>query len=237
MGGTAPWVGPDISAVGALLGDPARASILASLAGGIALPAGQLAERARVKPATASFHLSKLVEAGWLAVERHGRHRYYRLCSIEIAELIEAIACTAPPRPLTSLRTHRQQRALTAARTCFDHLAGRLGVAVTNAMVDEGTLARTDGMLALTMRGRVTLRERGIDVSLAEKGRRPLVRACLDWTERQHHVAGALGAAILTRWLRQGVVERQADGRAIRVTDVGRSVLATWSVSWPASAA
>jgi DNA-binding transcriptional ArsR family regulator len=214
----------DIAPVAALLGDPARARMAQALHDGRALPAGELARRARIAASTASEHLARLVDAGLLAVERTGRHRYYRLASLEVAHAIEALAAIAPPARPRTLREATIGDALAEARTCYDHLAGRLGVALAEALVARGAVEDRGDAFVLGPGATVLLEQLGID-SLS-KGRPPVLR-CLDWSERRPHVAGALGAALCARALEAGWVERLPTSRAVRVTPAGRRAFAS----------
>jgi DNA-binding transcriptional ArsR family regulator len=213
----------DISEPAALIGDPTRAVFLMALSEGQSLPAGELARRAGVTASTASIQLAKLVEGGLLSVEQNGRHRYYSLAQPSIAAAIESLAVIAPRRPATSLRQARIGSDLQVARTCYDHLAGALGVALFDALLKERLLTPE---LAATTKGKRRLSELGIAVEQAAIGRRPFTRRCLDWSERRHHLAGALGAAIATRFFELGWIERLPSSRAVRVTDSGRRALA-----------
>jgi DNA-binding transcriptional ArsR family regulator len=219
---------PDVARLAALIGEPARAAMLAALADGRALPAGELARSAGVRPATASVHLARLLDGGLLAVERHGRHRYYRVAGASVVQALEALAPLAPPRPVRSLRAANGAAAVRYARSCYDHLAGALGVAIADGMLAHGLLERDELAFAVTDAGAAALAEVGIDVGAlgAAHPRRPLARACLDWSERRHHVAGALGAALLDRGLALGWLARRAPGsRAIELTPLGRQQL------------
>jgi DNA-binding transcriptional ArsR family regulator len=209
----------DISTPAALIGDPTRATILTALADGTALPASELAQRAGISRSTASVQLAKLVDGRLLEVERSGRHRYYRLADASIAAAIEALAVIAPHRPARSLGQARAGSELQAARTCYDHLAGALGVGLL-ASLQRRRLVTAD--LEVTPRGRARFAELGIDLDEVARARRPLTRACLDWTERRHHLAGALGAALATRFFELGWIERRPTSRAVRVTSQGR---------------
>jgi DNA-binding transcriptional ArsR family regulator len=206
----------DLATVGAAIGEPARALMLNALLGGRALPASELARIGRVAPSTASAHLAKLAEAGLIAVEPHGRHRYHRLANDEVAHALEVLAMVAPPLEIRSLRAANQADAERAARSCYDHLAGQLGVAVTSRLVELGALERD----SLALRDPAPLTPLGIDAEQLT-GRRPLTRACLDWTERRPHVAGQVGAAILTSLLDRRWVRRSRTGRALRLTTDG----------------
>jgi len=206
----------DLATVGAAIGEPARALMLNALLGGRALPASDLARVGRVAPSTASAHLARLAEAGLIAVEPNGRHRYHRLASDDVAHAIEVLATIAPPLEIRSLRAANRAGAERAARSCYDHLAGQLGVAVTSRLVELGALEHE----SLALRDAAPLAPLGIDADQLT-GRRPVTRACLDWTERRPHVAGQVGAAILTVLLDRSWVKRAPTGRALRLTPAG----------------
>ncbi|GAA4208392.1 metalloregulator ArsR/SmtB family transcription factor [Streptosporangium oxazolinicum] len=226
----------DIAVIGALVADPRRCRILLALDDGRALPASRLAAEAGVSPATASSHLGKLTEGGLLAVEARGRHRYYRLAGPAVAHLIEALQQLAPALPVRSLRQHTRARALREARTCYDHLAGRLGVELMSAMIERGHLTGGDGVfdLAHARRDQPTGYGHDVDYTLTESGaelladlglhlpaRRRPVRYCIDWSEQRHHLAGALGRGLLDRFAQAGWIRRTDTTRAIHITDTG----------------
>jgi DNA-binding transcriptional ArsR family regulator len=213
----------DIAAPAALMGDPTRATFLTALSEGRALPASELAQRAGVRPSTASVQLAKLVGGGLLEVERQGRHRYYRLADRRIATAIESLAVIAPRRPVSSLSQARVSSELQAARTCYDHLAGALGVALFDALQRQRLLTPE---LEMTKRGVQRFEQLGVDVEELAARRRPLARRCLDWTERRHHLAGSLGAALAARFLELGWIEPRPTSRAVRVTAKGRRAFA-----------
>jgi len=218
----------NIALPAALIGDPARAAILAALCDGRAQPASALAYAARVTPQSASNHLAKLLEGGLLAVEVEGRHRYYRLASPQVAAAMEALAHLAPrvrslDAPLTS-----KARRLRFSRSCYDHLAGRLGVAIAAELEARGYLAAPDQAskrYAVTAAGRRWLHELGVEVDALKPAAAGLARRCLDWTERRHHLAGPLGAALMARFLDLGWLRRDGESRAISVTPIGISEL------------
>jgi len=227
----------DIAAVAALMGEAARASVLVALADGRALAASTLAAEAGVAPSTLSGHLTRLVDGGLITVEASGRHRYFRLAGPEVADAVEALARLAPSRPVRSLRQGTHAEAVRRARTCYDHLAGRLGVAVLDALVAGETLRAepdptggADPILGAGRARRYLLTDAGrahldrLGVNLEHAGRRPLTRYCLDWSEQRPHLAGALGAALLDRFVALGWVVR-GDRRVVRVSDVGRAGL------------
>jgi DNA-binding transcriptional ArsR family regulator len=211
-----------LSQVAALIGDPARANMLACLLNGRSLTAGELAYSARVTPQTASEHLGKLVDAGVLSpANRQGRHRYYRLASAQVAAMLEGImvvAGAAPPGP--RLSSWRGGEALRNARTCYDHLAGRLGVGIVDALCGRGHLMLDCDGGEVTASGMAFLR--GLGVALDPRSGRPFCRPCLDWSERRPHLAGCVGAALACRCFELGWVTRQPGGRALSLTDVGR---------------
>lgn len=220
-------VDADIASPAALIGDPTRASILLALTEKEALPATELARRAGVSNPTASIQLAKLVEAGMLNVERHGRHRYFRLAHPSVAHALEALAVIAPARPARSLRETARMEGLTEARTCYDHLAGELGVALLDGLLRSRILVRRDARLDVTAGGRRRLEELGVELP---SSRRPLTRLCLDWSERRYHLAGALGAALTERLFELGWIERRKATRAVDVTASGRAGLASLGV-------
>jgi len=218
--------GPDITRIAALIGDPARAAILTALLSGKALTAGELAAEAGVTPATASGHLSQLSEAGLIWPRKQGRHRYYALAGDEVADTLERLA------GLAEIKGHRRTRpgpadaALRNARVCYDHMAGTRAVAIFDSMAARGflTVARED--VALTEAGAGFAADLGIDIAALEGTRRPVCRVCLDWSERRSHLAGGLGAALLTRCLDRGWVRRAPTGRHLQITPDGDRALA-----------
>ncbi|KQP01308.1 ArsR/SmtB family transcription factor [Leifsonia sp. Leaf264] len=218
----------DVAARAALLGDPTRAAFCLALLDGRAWTAGELARAAGVSASTASEHLDRLVRGGLLAEERQGRHRYVRLAGPDAALLVEVLAAGAPnaapnAAPPDSYAAVRASAGLAAARTCYDHLAGRLGVDLLDALDHRDYVSRADG-IALTALGADWLEALGIDVGGIRRSSRPVMRLCLDWTERRSHLAGGVGAAIAAAFLERDWI-RRADGRAIRVTDAGSTAL------------
>lgn len=233
---------PDVSRVAAMFADASRARILSALADGRALPASRLAGEAGVSAATVSGHLARLLDAGLVTVTSSGRFRFYRLSGPRVAQALEALIELSEPRPITSLRASTRAARLRAARSCYDHLAGRFGVAVTAALVDSGVLQRTDGLTGVCAapgdrysaplaespyllgdRAGARLAEWGVDLDDVREriGGRPLLRFCMDWTEQQHHLAGGLGAAVLGAFLERGWVQRRAQPRELTVTEAG----------------
>ena len=191
----------DLAAVAALMGDPKRANMLLALLGGEELPARELAARAHASSSLASAHLAKLTDGGLLVAERRGRNRYYRLADRYTAEAIESLLAIAPQRRAQSLRESNEGEAIRHARTCYDHLAGTLGIAVTDSLEHQGMIGVPNDGFPLTTAGQARLSALGLDIEMLQRGRRALTRPCLDWTERRPHLAGSVAAALAARML------------------------------------
>jgi DNA-binding transcriptional ArsR family regulator len=213
-------LGPDVALIAGLMGEPARAAILGALVGGRALPAGELAFIGNVAPQTASFHLRKLMDASLITVERQGKHSYYRLAHDRVAAALESIAALAPVRHQVDIRSRTRReservRELRLARSCYRHLAGALGVEIHRALLDrELLLSHGEKSYELTGAGLEWCRRFGLILPAP-------ARACLDWTERRHHLGGALGVALLSRLTELRWMVTNPDSRAIRVTRAG----------------
>ncbi len=190
-----------------------------------ALPAGELAYRAGISPQTASSHLAKLIAGGLLVLTIQGRHRYYALASADVAHALEVLATLAPPVPIRTLRESIVVEHLRFARTCYDHLAGKLGVELTQALVDAHILSVCDQNYGVTDDGSLFLTNFGLDLERLQLQRRAFALQCLDWSERRHHLAGALGAALMTQLFERGWIQRVPASRAVRVTESGREGL------------
>jgi DNA-binding transcriptional ArsR family regulator len=216
----------DIAAVGAALADQSRAAMLLALLGGEAITAGELARIAGRSPSGASGHLRALRDAGLVVAEDAGRNRFFRLAGPEIADALEMLARVAPRRAPRTLRQSEAARAIKRARTCYDHLAGELGVAVSEALLERRLLRRYDDSFGVTAAGRAWFGELGIELAAVERQRRSFARACIDWTERRPHLAGALGAALAEVFFARGWVRRLPGGRAVALTPGGRKWLA-----------
>jgi DNA-binding transcriptional ArsR family regulator len=209
-----------------LLSDPGRAAMLMSLMGDIALPAGELAMVANVSPQTASSHLSRLVEGRLLTVEQQGRHRYFRIANRDVASAIEALLAITPYPKSSATSPATRADGLAYARTCYSHLAGRLGVALTDALQSRGLIAaRAEKRFAVTKAGRTWFDEIGIPISDAKAERPQFARPCLDWTERRYHLSGELGRQLLAHLLRKKWVATLRGSRALRVTHEGERQL------------
>jgi DNA-binding transcriptional ArsR family regulator len=234
----------DIAVPAGLLGDPARARLVMALADGRALPASVLAAEAGVSASTASEHLAKLRAAGMVQARAQGRHRYYRIADPRVVRAVELLAEIAPRVPVRSLRAGTRANALRRSRLCYDHLAGRLGVALMTALITGGAISGGDGHhhpdsaptdrlsapghdvdYRLTDPGATLVSGFGVDLTALAPGRRPLIRYCMDWTEQAHHLAGSLGAALAERMLDLGWLLRTSTPRAVRRSAAGRSGL------------
>ena len=241
----------------ALIAEPARAAMITALLDERPLAAGELARLAGVSPATASAHLARLLNGGLVTMIKQGRHRYYHLAGPEVAAAMEALAHLSRTTPvqIRSLRESRDAAALAQARTCYDHLAGRAGVALLDALLARGILSPAPdgdrpayegrharvapkaqlrpGAFVVSADGAATLTSFGLNIGALERGRRRFAGACLDWTERKPHLNGALGAAMTTRLLGLHWIERGSRRRAVRVTPAGCEGLAStfgWSL-------
>ncbi len=221
-----------IAEIGMLVGEPARAAILGALMDGRALTATELSRIAGVTPQTASSHLARLTSANLVEVQKQGRHRYHRLARPEVARMLEGImqiASTGDATPKRKLVTGPRDAAMQRARTCYDHFAGRLGVAIADRLVEEGVVELDSESGLLTESGTEFLRERGIEVTDSQprkrKSSRPVCRPCLDWSERRPHIAGKLGAAICTHYFENGFVRRRNGTRALEITPPGARAL------------
>lgn len=221
--------GPLIASIASLIGDPGRANMLTALMDGRALTASELGGAAGVTLQTASGHLARLVDAGLLDVRRQGRHRYFRLSGPDVAEALEALMGLAQRTGAVRVRTGPRDAALREARICYDHLAGERGVALLESLRAR-KLVEGDQDIALTGEGRAFVAALGIDLDRLKKARRPLCRACLDWSERQAHLGGALGAALLDMMAQRQWLRRE-EGRVLRFSPAGaRSFHKTFAV-------
>ena len=222
----------DIAQGAALMADPTRAAMLRALMSYRPLAAGELARMAGVSAATASFHLAKLLDGNMITVARQGRHRYYRLAGHEVAAALEAIGLISPALPVRTLRQSREAVALAEARTCYDHLAGRAGVGLLEALLASRSLVRTERgdsastRFAVTGAGARTLASFGINVTEVRRSRRRFAGECIDWTQRRGHLNGALAAAITVRLFEVGWIARGARRRSVIITAAGAHGLA-----------
>jgi DNA-binding transcriptional ArsR family regulator len=213
--------GSDIAAIAALIGDPARANIVSALMDGGARSAGDLAFAAHVTPQTASAHLGKLAAAGLIALQERGRYRYYRLASGDVARMLEQIIIVAAAHTARYRPAWMRDEGLRSARTCYDHLAGRLGVALADSLVGGDRVRLDSDGGEVTAAGACFFAEWGLDLAGIAVRRRRYCRPCIDWSERRPHLGGAVGAALAERCFALGWIERIKDSRAVRVTAAG----------------
>lgn len=222
--------GPNIARVAALLGDRARADALTALMAGHALTATELAAIAGVTKQTMSAHLSKLLDAALVEVDQQGRHRYFRLGNEDVARLLESLMGVAFRTGASRLISSPRDPALQKARSCYDHLAGEMGVLVYEALLRDGVLENADQALRLTEKGIGWFARLGVDTAAVARQRRSFCRPCMDWSARRHHLAGSLGAAMLSRFCDLSWVSRSDQSRAICITQLGerkfRAILA-----------
>jgi DNA-binding transcriptional ArsR family regulator len=216
---------PDLATVAALIAEPSRASILSALMGGEALPATELAYRAQITPQTASSHLAKLLDGNLISVTTVGRHRYYALKNQSVAHVLETLQLIAAPAQNRPPRMTKISPELCHARTCYDHLAGKLGVALTSAFIEKGYLLEDEQLYSLTDKGTLWVASHEIDIEALQKKRRKFAYACLDWSERRFHLGGSLGAAITDVFFEKGWIKRLPHTRAIKITSAGDNIL------------
>lgn len=220
--------GPDVSIVANLIGDPARSNMVMALMSGLSLSAAELAREAGVTPSTATGHLGKLESAGLLTCTKQGRHRYFRISDPDVAHVVEALIAVATRVGHLRTRPGPKDEAMRHARSCYDHLAGRLAVDLFERWVASRVLRWRRELVHLTDKGRQFLTARGVEVDALECNKRPLCRTCIDWSERQHHLGGAIGAEILSRAVGNGWADRQAQSRTISFSALGEKKFVTW---------
>jgi len=215
----------EIGYITALIGDPVRTNILWTLLDGRAFTATELAVRADTSPQNISMHLAKLVNANLLNVERQGRHKYYKLSTPEVAHVIESIGSLIPDGKRKEIVDHATNTSIRYCRTCYDHLAGKVGVILTEKLEQLKIIELHSSTYNLTKKGNFFFSELGIDVDTLKSKRRSFARPCLDWSERKYHLAGSLGAAFLDKMLSMDYFRRVKGSRAIVVTSKGQSDL------------
>jgi DNA-binding transcriptional ArsR family regulator len=216
---------PDIESLARTIGDPTRIKMLTLLMEGRALTAKELAYGAGVEPATATAHLKRLLEERLVSVAVQGRHKYVRLASPDVAQLMELMMAVAP-RANVRRPAPRVEEKLRHARMCYDHLAGELGIGITDGLVKQGLLRKEEDAFAVTRKGAAWFGELGIDLDKTRGQRRKFASQCLDWSERRDHLGGALGAALAERLIDLGWIARKRNSRAVVVTEAGRRKLA-----------
>lgn len=211
-----------------MIGDPTRARMLAVLMGGEFLAAGELAAAAGVSAQTASTHIAKLLDAELVVLRAQGRHRYVRLAGDEVAHVLEALAFVAERSANADKWERGAYKPLKAARTCYRHIAGELGVALFEGLLARGTLAAQDSHFALSKAGRGELHDLGIALPADALASRRFAHACFDWSERRDHLAGTLAVALFEHGLDHGWLRRTQGSRALQLTPPGAQALARW---------
>ncbi|WP_199609686.1 ArsR/SmtB family transcription factor [Flocculibacter collagenilyticus] len=212
---------PNIAYIGSLIGDAARSKMLIALMSGKALTATELSVVADITPQTASSHLTKLLEGELLQVRKQGRHKYFQLKSKQVAELIEQLLNLSVPVSDGSVFTGPPNDRLRKSRICYDHLAGELGVELFDALINNGWMIEINEYVKLTEKGQVKFNNLGVDISIFGKGKRPLCKSCLDWSERRSHLAGHLGQWVLNNAIKREWAKQDLDSRAIHFTPQG----------------
>jgi DNA-binding transcriptional ArsR family regulator len=222
---------PRFARIAAMIGDPTRARMLAALMGGQALSAGELARAAGVSASTASAHIAQLLDNELVVLRAQGRHRYIRLADADIAHALEALSLAAERHAGAAKWEQGAYKPLKAARSCYRHLAGELGVALLDGLLRRETLVPRDGQFELSEHGRSEWQGLGLaldDIVRGAQGARRFAYPCLDWSERRDHLAGRFASALLDHGLAQGWLRRVVDSRALTLTPKGASALAPW---------
>ncbi|TQR97483.1 ArsR/SmtB family transcription factor [Paenibacillus ottowii] len=212
----------NVAMIASLVSEPSRAAILTALLDGRFHTASELAHMAGIKPQTASFHLAKMTEAQVVTVEKQGRHRYYGIQDPEVAQVMESLLSIAPPVPIKSFKQASENEAIRLARTCYDHIAGYLGVQIMSFFIQKGILSEDQDGLHITQQGEIFFADFQINLKNTRQKRRSFSHKCLDWSERRHHLAGALGKALLDRLFELHWIEHLPTTRAIRITADGK---------------
>ncbi|NML22537.1 helix-turn-helix transcriptional regulator [Pseudoflavitalea sp. G-6-1-2] len=215
----------DIQQVTSLIGDPVRASILWALTDGRAYTATELSVTINTSPQNMSMHLSKLIKGELLTVESQGRYKYYRIAKPEVAHALEAIACLVPEDKHKKKTIQPEEKAIRYCRSCYGHLAGKVGVLVNEALLAQKIIQPVDNLYAVTKKGEAFFADLKIDIALLQKQRRIFAKPCLDWSERKHHLAGSLGTALLNSMLELDYFRRSKNSRTILVTGKGQTQL------------
>lgn len=213
----------EIHAITSLIGDPVRSSILWNLLDNRAYTATELAVSTDTSLQNISMHLAKLVQADLLSVERQGRHKYFRFSKPEVADVVEAVASLIPPRQHKQISDNPQHSYIRYCRTCYDHLAGKVAVQITEALLKKKLIKLEGKEYVIKPKGVVLFTELGINVEELKRTRRAFAKPCLDWSERKHHLAGALGAALLTKYISLGYIRKQKGSRVVIPTSLGQT--------------
>ncbi|TDO77541.1 DNA-binding transcriptional ArsR family regulator [Flavobacterium chryseum] len=208
-----------------LIGDPTRASILWTLLDGRAFTATELAVVAQTSPQSISMHLAKLLDANFLSVEKQGRHKYYRFSNKEVAYAVEAMANLVPKSEISSLKKTENYPPIKFCRTCYDHLAGKIGVALTDSLLQQKIIVENENTFEISPQGEKWFSNFGIDIEEAQKQKRIFLKPCLDWSERRNHIAGSIGALLLNKMIKEDWLRKNTNSRAITITGKGEKEL------------
>jgi DNA-binding transcriptional ArsR family regulator len=209
----------------ALIGDPTRASILWTLLDGRAFTATELAVVAQASPQSIGMHLGKLLDADLLSVEKQGRHKYYRFSNKEVAYAVEAMANLVPKREIASIKKTEKYPPIKFCRTCYDHLAGKIGVALTDSLLEQKIIIEKNSVFEISLEGEKWFSDFGIDISEAQKQKRIFLKPCLDWSERRNHIAGSIGALLLNKMISEDWLRKNTNSRAVTITGKGEKEL------------
>ena len=215
------WMEDQFIKTATLIGDPTRASILWTLLDGRAFTATELAVAANTSPQNISMHLGKLLDANLLCVEKQGRHKYYRFSNKEVAYALEGMANLVPKTKVSSGNETENYPPIKFCRTCYDHLAGKIGVALADSLLEQKIIVRTNHVFEISSEGEKWFSDFGINLEEAQKQKRIFLKPCLDWSERRNHIAGSVGALLLNKMLEQDWIRRTANSRAIIITGKG----------------
>lgn len=211
--------------IASLIGDPTRAAIMWTLLDGKAFTATELAIAANTSPQNISMHLAKLLDASLLCVEKQGRHKYYRFFNKEIAYAIEAMANLIPAPPISQKKSSENHSPIKHCRTCYDHLAGKIGVALTNSLLEQNIIIDDNNDFEISLEGVKWFSDFGINVEEVKKQRRLFLKPCLDWSERKNHIAGSLAASLLEKMIANDWLRKTTNSRAIIITGKGEKEL------------
>ncbi|AWI03435.1 ArsR/SmtB family transcription factor [Clostridium drakei] len=216
---------PQISQLAEILADKSRSTILMVMMDGEFHTVNELAKTAGIKPHTASYHLAKLTELQWVAMEKHGRFHYYQIINKELAKMLESFLQMSPLKSPRSLNQSIENQMLYSGRICYDHLAGKIGVQLTNWLLKKNYIIKSESGWSLSIEGEKFFESNGVNIELLKKGKRCYCRMCLDWSERKHHVAGSVGKALMNMFFNNQWIERTGTSRAIKLTIKGKEQL------------
>lgn len=224
---------PQISQLAEILADKSRSNILMVMMDGEFHTVNELARAAGIKSHTASYHLAKLTELQWIAMEKHGRFHYYQISNKELAQMLESWLQISPLKPSRSLNQSIENQMLYLGRICYDHLAGKIGVQITDWLLEKNYIVKSEADWSLSTEGEIFFESNGVNIELLKKEKRCYCRMCLDWSERKHHVAGSVGKALMNIFFNNQWVERTGDSRAIKLTAKGKEQLSKkWDIDF-----